>query len=225
MINILVSGEGKTDMGEINYPYSDLSDLKKGPMIYLIEQIIQKTKNQVPNFGLMAKSELTKKTKKLKTYKFPSKKSGKGTAIFFKNAYILGQIAIEQQYDIAILFRDSDSTQSGIAPDWQQRVNSILQGFIASGFKNGVAMVPKLTSEVWILCCLERHQHCNKLENLAGNQVSDKHPKKILEQKIGEKPTLETLIKIVSEQCDTNKMFMQSFQEFKIHLERLIKAL
>ncbi|MEN8214890.1 MAG: hypothetical protein ABFS56_00620 [Pseudomonadota bacterium] len=56
MIKLLVSGEGKTDMGELNYPYSDLSDLKKGPMIYLIEQIIQNTNNQMAYFGLIYRS-------------------------------------------------------------------------------------------------------------------------------------------------------------------------
>ncbi len=194
MINVLVSGEGKTDMGEINYPYSDLSDIKKGPMIYLIEQIIQKTKNQEVYFGLIAKSQLTQETKKLKTRKFPSKRSGKKTAIFYKNAYVFGKIAIEKQYDIAIFFRDADSTKSGISPDWQERVNSILQGFIDSGFKNGVAMVPK------------------------------PHPNKNIQKKIGKKPTLKTLIKIVDEQCDTDKMDMPSFQNFKINLESVIKA-
>jgi hypothetical protein len=45
-------------MGELNYPYSDLAALKKGPMIYLIEKIIQNTKNQEVDFGLIAKSQL-----------------------------------------------------------------------------------------------------------------------------------------------------------------------
>jgi hypothetical protein len=211
-------------MGELNYPYSDLSDIKKGPMIYLIEQILQNTQNQKAYFGLIAKSQLIQETKKLKTRKFPSKKSGKKTAIFYKNAYALGKIAIEKQYDIAIFFRDADCTKSGISPDWQERVNSILQGFIDSGFKNGVAMVPKPTSEAWILCCLGRHPHCKKLENLAGNEVSDEHPKKIIQKKIGEKPTMETLIKIVDEQCEPDKMDMPIFQNFKINLESVIKA-
>jgi len=42
--------------------------------------------------------------------------------------------------------------------------------------------------------------------------------------KIGEKPTMETLIKIVNEQCDTDKMDMPSFQNFKINLESVIEA-
>lgn len=29
MIKILVSGEGKTDMGELNYPYNDPANFKK----------------------------------------------------------------------------------------------------------------------------------------------------------------------------------------------------
>jgi hypothetical protein len=209
-------------MGELNYP--DVSELKKGPMIYLIEQILQNINNQVASFGLITKSQLTQETKKLKTSKFTSKKSGKGTAIFYKNAYVLGKIAIEKEYDIAILFRDADRTKSGISPDWEERVNSILQGFIGSGFKNGIAMVPKPTSEAWILCCLEGHQHCKKLENLAGNEVSDEHPKKIIQKKIGKKPTMETLIKIVDEQCEPSKMDMPSFQNFKISLENVIKV-
>ncbi len=50
-------------MGELNYPYSDLSDIKKGPMIYLIEQILQNTQNQKAYFGLIAKSQLIQEKK------------------------------------------------------------------------------------------------------------------------------------------------------------------
>jgi len=77
--------------------------------------------------------------------KLPGKKSRQKTAYFYKNAYIFGQIALEKREDIAILFRDTDGTQSTSPSNWKERAESIHDGFKDSGFQNGVAMVPKLS--------------------------------------------------------------------------------
>jgi len=106
--------------------------------------------------------------------------------------------------------------------NWDILVQSILDGFEDSGFQKGVAMVPKPTGEVWILCCLQNYQHCDKLEDLPGNQVSSNHPKNIIRQRIGNVPTRETLLALVCEVCDTEKMDLPSFLSFKTRLKQVI---
>lgn len=97
-------------------------------------------------------------------------------------------------------------TNSTSPSNWCILAQSILDGFEDSGFKKGVAMVPKPTSEAWILCCLQHYQHCDKLEDLPGNQVSSNHPKKLIQQKNGTAPTMATLVEIVAEKCDTEQI-------------------
>jgi len=222
MIKVLVSGEGKTDMGELNYPDMEPANFNKGPMTCLAEQIIKQRTGEFPHIELIAKKTLTQKAKSSHRMKLPGKKSRQKTAFFYKNAYILGQIALEKQYDIAILFRDTDGTQSSSPSNWKERADSIHDGFKASGFQNGVAMVPKPTSEAWILCCLQKYQNCEKLEKLRGNENSSKHPKKIIEQITGSVPTMEFLVKIACEDnCDTEQIDMPSFNAFKTCLEKI----
>ena len=219
MIKILVSGEGKTDMGELNYPYNDPANLKKGPMTYLAEKIIKQATDKTHHIELVAKKTLSEKAKSNRKMKLPGKKSPKKTAYFYKNAYILGKIALEKHEDIAILFRDTDGTQSSSLSNWKERAKSIYNGFKDSGFQNGVAMLPKPTSEAWILCCIQKYQNCEKLEKLSGNESSSKHPKKVFEQITNYTPTTENLVKIA---CDINQINMPSFNAFKASLEEVI---
>jgi hypothetical protein len=217
MISLLLSGEGKTDMGELNY--ADPSRFNKGPMTCLAEMIIKHCTDETLDMELIHKSQFTQKAKR--HIKFPGKKADKTTGYFYKNAYLLGQIALEKGSDVAILFRDADGTHSTMPSNWRILVKSILDGFEDSGFQNGVAMVPKPTGEAWILCCLQHYQHCEQLENLPGNQVSSNHPKKIIQQKIGKVPTKETLMEIIY-LCDTEQINMPSFVSFKNRLEKVI---
>jgi len=210
-------------MGELNYPYNDPADFKKGPMTCLAEKIIKQRTGGTPHIELVPKNTLTqKKAKNRRKMKLPGKKSPQKTAYFYKKAYILGQIALEKREDIAILFRDTDGTQSTSPSNWKERAESIHDGFKDSGFQNCVAMVPKPTSEAWILCCLQNYQNCEKLEELSGNESSSKHPKKIIEQITGTVPTMENLVKIACEEnCDTEQIDMSSFNAFKTCLDKI----
>jgi hypothetical protein len=220
VINLLLSGEGKTDMGEINY--SEPSRFNEGPMACLAKMIIKRCTDEPVEMELIHKSVLTQKAKAQRKVKLPGKKNRQTTGYFYKNAYTLGQIALEKGCDVAILFRDADGTHSTVPSNWRTLVQSILDGFEDSGFQNGVAMVPKPTGEAWILCCLQHYQHCEKLEDLPDNQASSSHPKKRLQQKMGKAPTRETLLEIVCEMCDTEQIDMPSFVSFKNGLEKVI---
>ena len=105
---MLVSGEGKTDLGDLDY--SDPVGFNKGPMACLVEMIIKSCTSETVNIALIHKQVLTKQAKGQKKMKLPGKKNRKTTGYFYKNAYTLGQIALERGCDVAILFRDADGT-------------------------------------------------------------------------------------------------------------------
>ncbi|MFS2224644.1 hypothetical protein [Pantoea sp. B65] len=104
---------------------------------------------------------------------------GVETGLFYRNALMLGKKTkqLAEEFDdrvIAVLFRDCDGTRSEPARLWQDKVNSIRQGFRDAGLgRCGVAMVPKPKSEAWMLCVLrDNYQQCARLENLSGNDDS-----------------------------------------------------
>ena len=120
------------------------------------------------------RSELKQQSKSLKPFSRRGKKTAAETRFFFNNARAMAQIAIECQQSenveiLAILFRDSDDATSCGRGLWQEKHQSMLDGFTREKFLYGVPMVPKPISEAWLLCALrERYQHCDGLENESG---------------------------------------------------------
>ena len=82
MINVLLSGEGKTDIGEPNY--SKPSQYHKGTMTCLVEMIIQHCTDETLEMELIHKSLLTQTAKKQKKSSCLVKKWAKPQVIFTK---------------------------------------------------------------------------------------------------------------------------------------------
>lgn len=78
MIKVLVSGEGKTDQGELNYPSNDPANFKKGPMTCLAEKIIKQCTGETLQIELVAKQTLTQKAKSRRQMKLPGKSQKNG---------------------------------------------------------------------------------------------------------------------------------------------------
>jgi hypothetical protein len=88
---------------------------------------------------------------------------------------------------ILILFRDADGTASSERGEWQDKWQSMLDGFEAGQIFTGVPMIPKPKSEAWILCALRnKYQNCEKLEYESGNDASPNSLKQQLEEYLGE---------------------------------------
>jgi len=163
-----------------------------------------------------------------------SKKLGSETGYFHSNATALGAMAKELEKEtndeaIAILFRDSDGTRSTPASLWETKWESMLSGFLRSEFLRGVPMLPKPTSEVWLLCAAQNHpyQNCDQLEDLPGNQASPNHPKKKLDDVFGEHKSAADLCEwLEANPFDCVRAeSMPSFKKFKDEFERVIKDL
>ena len=68
----------------------------------------------------------------------------------------MARIAKEREVEtkdnvVAVLFRDADTATAGRGT-WAEKRQSMLDGFAEEGFARGVPMIPKPTSEAWLLC-------------------------------------------------------------------------
>ncbi len=189
-MHLVISGEGKTDIGMFSY---EKGEFIAGSMYYFIDKIIEK-KYDFSYYDccpeaitFVPKSQLIEICKKMTS--FAGKKRPQETAFFFKNAKGLAQIAKEKcvekddDHVIAILFRDADGTSSTPKSEWEQKVKAIENGFEQENI-NGVAMIPNPKSEAWLICALKKNPylHCAILEERSGNDDSPNSLKKEFKQ-------------------------------------------
>jgi len=228
-MHLVLSGEGNSDIGKLSY---STNEFIPASMYYLIDKIIEKKFDysfykQTPNLiTFIPKAELVKIGKKLPPY--TSKKIKKGQALFLTNAIALAQVAKKRSKEIkdddviAILFRDSDGTNSTSKSIWEDKVESIENGFKMERFTKGVAMVPKPKSEAWLICALKNrpYQECKKLEERSGNDSSPNNLKDELKSFDIEVETINEMIQ--NDTIDIGKIDMPSFIYFVERLNSLL---
>ena len=228
-MHLVLSGEGNSDIGKLSY---NSNEFIPASMYYLIDKIIEKKfcysfYELIPDLiTFIPKAELVKIGKKLPPY--TGKKVKKGQALFLINAITLAKIAKEKSKElkdddvIAILFRDSDGTNSTSKGMWEDKVESIENGFKMEKFIRGVAMIPKPKSEAWLICTLKDkpYQQCEKLEDRSGNDDSPNNLKDELER-FG--ISLEVINEMIQDgRIDIEKIEMPSFRYFEKRLKELL---
>jgi len=228
-VHLVLSGEGSSDIGKLSYASNEFIPAS---MYFIIDKIVEKkicysfyeTTPQLITF--IPKAELVKIGKKLPPY--TGKKIKKGQALFLINAISLAKIARKKSKElddndvIAILFRDSDGTHSTSKNIWEDKVESIENGFKMEKFTRGVAMVPKPKSEAWLICALKKepYMQCNKLEDRSGNDDSPNNLKDELKSFNISLDTINDMIR--NEQIDIEKIDMPSFKYFAEKLNNLL---
>ena len=228
-MHLVLSGEGNSDIGKLSH---SLEEFIPASMYYLIDKIIEK-KLDYSFYELTSelitfipKKRLLEESKKFKA--FAGKKKGQSTAIFYKNARALAQIAEEKSKEIedndviAILFRDSDGTVSTINGMWEEKVQSIEYGFKFKGFNRGVAMIPNPKSEAWLICALKdkAYENCQRLEDRSGNDKSPNNLKDELESFGLSNDEINEMIQ--NGKIDIDKIDMPSFKYFANRLKALL---
>ncbi len=237
----LLSGEGPSDMGSCSSGerFCDLGngDFRPGPMALFVDKLADVILNYSPLetciMAYVSEKGLGGLKEKGRSMFLPGSKGGKGNSYFRKNAFLLGQLALEIEEDkdqsvVAVLFRDCDGTRSSSRSEWDDKRNSIVLGFELSGLRTGVAMVPKTKSECWLLCAVqeESYRDCARFEALSGNDSSEKGaPKKVLQEALGEEGTSELLSDLIHNgTIDPIRIDMPSFNVFKKDLEEAIRV-
>ena len=196
-MKILLSGEGPTDLGVCNNAQGRCvgADFKQGPMtqllIQLLEPLLGYSLADFPeSFAYVSEPALCAQTKATPARLQPTrgKKKGAETSYFYGNAMTQGRMAIDLAAEVgdsvvAIFFRDTDGTRSSHAGLWQDKWQSVCDGFKYSGFTQGVPMLPKPKSEAWFLCLagVNPGGTCEALEELSGNDHSPQSVKSLLD--------------------------------------------
>ena len=236
----LFSGEGPTDMG-VGIGAAVVcegDDYQCGPMAIFVDQIVESRHKYslveaqccgyVSEHSIMAGASELKAVKK--EIRAPGKKKAKETHFHFNNARVLAKIAKEKQKQskdgvVAVLFHDSDDIASAGRSEWNEKYASILDGFEEEDFGRGVPMVPKPTSEAWIIAGLtgSPNHGGRSLEGWSGKKDSPKSLKAELEKLLGEKPTAEKLCEMVRDrEVNYEKIPFESFATFKARLVEVI---
>jgi hypothetical protein len=236
----LVSGEGPSDIGVCNdgNHICNTAEFRIGPMAMIVSQVVEKRHRYSPiDAGVLrcvSKHHLVERASELKAVRkslgLPGKKRGKETRYFFNNARVFARIAkdfpeILSDKVVAVLFRDSDGNASAGRGLWDDKRQSMIDGFEEEGFYTGVPMIPKPKSEAWLICALKQdaYHNCDQLEEGSGNDDSPYSLKAELEEFIGDVDVVSDLCdRLVDNRIDIDRIKMPSFAEFRTRLESVI---
>lgn len=183
---LLLSGEGASDIGICNPSsgHCDRQTFQEGPMAIIVDQLVEAYQGYdlshlvTERVSYVSETYLAanKQPPMRKAMALKGKKKPAETQYYFENARVLAAVARAKSEDVqdkvvAVLFRDSDGTASADRGIWQDKRNSMIEGFKAAAYELGVAMIPKPKSEAWLLCATKEnaYQHCATLEDESGN--------------------------------------------------------
>jgi hypothetical protein len=237
----LLSGEGPTDMGHCddNVDMCEGTEHNEGPMAIIVSQIVEQ-KHQYSfvesgAYGYVSKGKLVERAsvfkQQRKSPRLPGAKTPKETRYFYRNARALALCAKEKEAEIndrvvGVFFRDSDDTVSAGRGLWEDKQRSMLKGFADEDFRHGVPMVPKPTSEAWIICALKNqpYQGCEALEDRSGSDKSPNPLKKELAEILNGFVSREKLCEMVNDgEIDIRRINMPSFRAFQERLNEVIR--
>ncbi len=243
---VVLSGEGPSDLGACNNAQGMCRkpEFVHGPMTVLVDKeiecqlrysMLETTPEQYIYLSEERLRELEQVRKQnRRSVSLAGKKQAQETGYFFINAWMLGDEAQrleEEQGDraIAVLFRDCDGTRSSAASLWQDKWQSMRNGFDRSALGlRGVPMLPKPKSEAWMLCAVQNnYQHCQSLEDLSGNDAAHGSAKALLDQAMQGNASRQTQVEWLADNGfdhDAVARMMPSYNHFKQSMAAALAA-
>jgi hypothetical protein len=238
---LLLSGEGPSDMGlaRLVKPCCETEEFEHGPLCLMLDKLaeafhgLQYSLLDSQQVFFTAKQQLadTAKVESPRKVRLPGKKHGRETAYYYKNALALAHIAqalstSQTQKVVVVLFRDADGTVSSSRGEWQQKLQSMQDGFTSANYAElGVPMLAKPKSEAWLICALkgQPYQHCAALEERSGNDDSPHSLKAELAGLVGDTsaPALAQLVR--DGRINPAQIDMPSFNQFKQSFEQALR--
>lgn len=240
-MKIFLSGEGPTDLGCCNSAAATCEDgdFTVGPMTVLVDNIIEQHYKYSPldvdkaAYRFVSKARLVELAKQNRRgMALPGKKHGIDTAYFYVNAWMLGKIAKEHsdatsEACIAVLFRDTDGTNSSPNDLWELKWKSMVAGFARAQYDYGVPMLPKPKSEAWILCAAQNspYQNCGVLEELSGNDDAPDSAKGRLDAIMGGRTSAYEVSEWLREQGFNHQSAAEQMSSYRQFHSRLLEVL
>jgi len=207
MIEIIISGEGNSDVGERDH---FTQEFIPGPITIITDKIIRFFNNDDVCFNFKSRKELKHYPMTLRGKKKKVKKAatGKGHSDL---AYKLGCLAKKHNAHVAVLMRDAKKNQ------FRSVYDEIKNGFIAATFENGVAAVPVPESEAWLICCMAPNESA-QIENCKTDM------KKLLKDKLIKRnlPHTKEIWCDIANDCIIEQIKAPSFKQYKNDLEQKI---
>lgn len=238
---LLFSGEGKGDMGRCSnhQPMCTVPDYQPGPMAHMVDKLVEQflgyDYSHIDCERVTFVSEQHLKNNKQPTRKkamaFKGKKRPAETQYFFENARVLASIAKTLSAElgdkvVAVLFRDADGTASAGRGQWEDKVNSMVNGFTAEEYQHlGVPMMPKPKSEAWLLCAVTNtpYQNCEQLEQVSGNDNAPNPLKDQLLAALAGDSSVQRHNDLLNDgTIDVTRIDMPSFNSFKEKLQAAV---
>lgn len=237
LTNLLVTGEGPTDMGVSNNQQNICTgdNYNIGAMAIVAIRVLQHylpdwnsdnlnfddPKGWITYIGGNRLAELAKNKQIFK----PSKKLAKGFIEHAHRAVAMAEYAYEHTHQLGIYFHDADKGSIS------HFINAITLG--ANSFDNEadyppiVAMIPKPTSEAWFICAKKEspYTHCAQLEHdLSGNDSASPQnsPKRVLASLLGVDDCTTPIQLDLAKECNIEQIDMPSFNKFKADLHQAI---
>ena len=235
IMHLIATGEGPTDIGSCRNGsgVSHDENFLHGPMYELFLKLLESclpdwNQGQELSHTFVYRKELGQKAKASKVRLPSTDKVVKGHLEHAKRAAALAEMTKENFPDtwansLSVYFHDCDGTRSELdrEPDMQEnRVKAVLSGFRAAEYNYGIAMIPKPTSESWIICSVKDNPycHCDILEtDLSGNDRSlERAPKIVLGNAIDNQSYTRTDLGALIANIDINRLDdMPSFKQLK----------
>lgn len=226
---LLLSGEGASDIGAGCLVHQDRlcapGKWTPGPMAYFADREFERhfQYSALDHHAWFASEKLLGRVGKGLAREKILLGPGKGHTLFRRNAQSLACLALALSAQltntpvIAVLFRDSDGTNSSPAHFWQKKRESIESGFSNFEFPSGVPMIPRPKSEAWLLCAIANaYQNCDTLEDAPGNDGSPRALKPLLDKAIPGGFNVSVLLEgIENGKIDLNRIDMPSLRAFR----------
>jgi hypothetical protein len=240
---LVLSGEGPTDLGTTRLSEAG-REFVPGPMAWIVDRllalpgklgysILETHAGGGECVCFLNKADLAALRPKKPMFFLRGGNATNRNLFFFKSAFLLGKraktIATERNSPvIAVYFRDADGTRSTPRSEWNDKFQSMRNGFQMAEFQSGAPMVPRPKSEAWMLCGLLKREDtgrdCGWLEEEPGNDASPRSLKVQLEThlaQLGCIPTAEQQAELVSSGLiDPALIDLGSFKEFCKELDR-----
>lgn len=232
-MKFLISGEGSSDLGTLD---SDGS-LKKGAMTFVIDAIARHKFNVELEYYLVTEQGLKKLIKQDKRNIMGRGSNHKPYEKLFLSAQYLGNyvttIYPDEDRTGVIFFKDADTTNISPQDTWKNIVSAIESGFKKSGNKYGVPMIPRPKSEAWLLGYYQKYlygqneyNHCERFEQMSGNDASPNSVKKLLGKAL---QTSDNIYDMIGEEeinaIDWDRVDMPSFNLFRKRLENVLASM